>query len=439
MRFLAIAAVLGIAPPVHAGGMVLPVRGVRDLARAGAEVAGADDADALWLDPAGLANLAGDGKKGFLFDVAYVYQAIDYARIDSTGKALPSISNQQPGTPIPTIAGSLGIGDRLVIAGGITAPYAGLHRYDDTGPQRYASISLAGSTFVVVTIGAAYRLTDRLRVGATLQDLVSHVSSRIALSACVRQCAAEDPAFDSVAQLDQSDYVAPSGSLGVQYDARPGLTIGATLQAPTRVGAGGDFTVKVPAAFTGASVVGDQAHLNFTLPPTARFGVEYRRGAWRAELALDIELWGFQDSWQIVNNVQFANVPGIGSAALGTLTIPRDYHASYAPALGVEWRGGDAMIGAGYSYETSAAPAGDVSALTVDAGKHIVGLGGGYDAEGWQIGAAVGFVQLADVDVALADARVSQLAPFNPTAPAINAGTYRSRYLLAGLRFARRF
>src|SRR5262245_48605708 len=116
--------------------MVLPVRGVRTLERAGALIAGADDADALWLDPAGLAHLAGEGHKALLFDAAYVYQTVDYTRIDSGGNPLAPVSNDQPGQPIPTLAGALALSDRLVIAGGIAAPYAGLHRYRDDGAQR---------------------------------------------------------------------------------------------------------------------------------------------------------------------------------------------------------------------------------------------------------------------------------------------------------------
>jgi long-subunit fatty acid transport protein len=130
-----------------------------------------------------------------------------------------------------------------------------------------------------------------------------------------------------------------------------------------------------------------------------------------------------------------------GSIAVAAMTIPRHYQTSYAPAIGVEYRTGAMMLGAGYSYETAAAPPGTVSVLTVDAAKHIMGLGGGYDAEGWQIGAAVGFAKLADVDVPVTDAQVTQLQPLrdSPAAVAVNAGHYTSSYVLAGLRFARRF
>ena len=124
---------------------------------------------------------------------------------------------------------------------------------------------------------------------------------------------------------------------------------------------------------------------------------------------------------------------------MGNIVIPRKYRTSYAPAIGAEWRGHQMMFGAGYSYETAAAPTGYVSVLTVDSAKHLLGIGGGYEAGGWQIGASLGIAILADVQVSLAEARVPQPTPIRdqPGEVMVNAGSYRSRYLLAGLRFAR--
>jgi hypothetical protein len=75
-----------------AGGMVLPIHGVHSTERAGALIAGAEDPDALWLDPAGLAHLR-EGT-AVLVDAAYVDQRIDYARIDSGDNQLAAVSNQ---------------------------------------------------------------------------------------------------------------------------------------------------------------------------------------------------------------------------------------------------------------------------------------------------------------------------------------------------------
>jgi long-subunit fatty acid transport protein len=435
------------ASEARAGGMLLPVRGVRTVERAGALIAGADDADALWLNPAGLAHLIGDGKIQLLFDAAFVSQSVDYARIDSGGNQLASVSNQQPGMPIPTIAAALGIGDRLVIAGGIAAPYAGLHRYDDDGAQRYTSVSLDGSAFVYLTAGAAYMLSDQLRVGATLMDVVSKLSSRVVLSGCPGQtvCAPEDPDFDVLGQVSQTDVIAPSGSVGVQYDAARIATLGLAFQAPSRVSATGKFMSRLPSSafFNGARVVGDESDLSFTLPPVIRAGIElHPMPALRIEVALNTELWSMHDEIDITpHDIRIENAAGVGTYAVGDIVIPRKFKTSFAPAIGAEWHGSELMLGAGFSYETAAASPGYVSVLTVDSAKYLVGIGGGYEAGGWQIGASAGVALLADVEVSLADGKVTQLSPIRdqPSTVVANAGSYKSHYLIAGLRFARRF
>jgi len=445
-RAIAMAVILA-ATPAWAGGMVLPIRGVRSLERAGAFIAGADDADALWQNPAGLAHFASaTGTRALLFDLGIVDQTVDYSRIDSGGNTQPRVTNQQGGTPIPTVAGAIAIDDRLVIAGGITAPYAALHKYDDSGPQRYASISSSGSSLVIVTVGAAYAITPQLRVGVTLQDLVSNLTSRLVVSACpgTTACPAEDGQFDSLVQLQQTDYFAPSGSIGVQYDASDAITIGGTVQAPTRVSSTGTLQTRLPPStmFEGATVSGDQASMSYTLPATVRAGVEWHTRALRVEAALDVEFWSEQDEITLVpDNVQITKVPVAGTYTLGAMSIARHYRTTFAPSIGIEYHVGSATFGAGYSYETAAAPAGTVSVLTVDSSKHIIGIGGGYDDAGWQIGAAAGLAFLADVDVPLADAQVQQLQPIRdqPAPVFVNAGHYSSTYILAGLRFARRW
>src|SRR5687768_12294205 len=126
--------VLGFAAPAYAGGMVLPFRGVRDTQRGGALVAGADDADAIWLNPAGIAHVS---DTTIFLTTMYVDQQVDYTRIDSGGNALPTISNDHPGQPIPSFGVVVPVNDRLVVGGGSWTPYAGLHRYAIDGSQRY--------------------------------------------------------------------------------------------------------------------------------------------------------------------------------------------------------------------------------------------------------------------------------------------------------------
>ncbi len=428
-----------------AGGDVLPVRGVRALERAGALVAGAEDADSLWLNPAGLAVHHGDGKRGLLFDAAYVYQTVDHAPLDASGAPLPAVSNLQPGRAIPTLAGTLGIGDRLVIGGGMTAPYGAIHRYAPDGPQRHASVDTTGSMYFVITFGAAYRVTDSLRIGATIQDVVSRLSHTLVTTACTTAtCDPDDASRDMTLDVTQTDYIAPAGSVGVQYSWSKRATFGAMFQSPARVSGTGALTVHLPSAtqFTGAKVTGDSAALAFTLPPSVRAGVELRpRDDLRIEAAIDVELWSVPGAITIApDHVQIENIAG-GPYPLRELSIERHGKTSFAPSIGVEWHPTDMMFGAGYAYETSATPAGEVSVRAVDAAKHVLGVGGGYESEGWQIGAAVGIALLADVTVPPGEAQVLQQAPLRDpsTTVPINAGRYQSMYVVGGLRFARAF
>jgi hypothetical protein len=97
-----------------------------------------------------LAHLAGDGRTELLFDLAPVARTVDDTRTDSGENRLAAVQNQQWGSPSPTIAATIWIGDRLGLAAGIAAPYAGLHRSAAGDPQRYAS------AFLDVTVGARH-------------------------------------------------------------------------------------------------------------------------------------------------------------------------------------------------------------------------------------------------------------------------------------------
>jgi long-subunit fatty acid transport protein len=424
MRFSLV--LLAVSTPAYAGGLTLPVQGVRGLERAGALVAGADDADALWLNPAGIAHAAGEGHQALLFDVAYVYQPVDY----TSGGVLAR--NQQPGSPAPQLAGAYGVTDQLVLAAGISTPYMAFHDYDVTGPARYASQSLAGTNLVRVTFGAGYVVSPRLRIGATVQDHVTILDHKLVASACPGAMTSCDRRYDMPLEVQESDYFSPSGSLGVQWDASDAVTIGVMAQAPAKVAANGSLKVTPPPALATAPVTGDGVRESFWLPPSVRGGIEWHTDALRVEAALDVELWSLHDEIRIA-----PDHVSLGAMQLQQMSIPRHFETTYAPSLGVEAHLGTVQVGAGISYETAAAPPAYVSVLGLDTRKVIVGIGGGYLYGGWQVGVAAGFAHQPDVTVT--DGKVPVLEPLHDPgmAPVANNGSYHASYWLAGLRLAR--
>jgi len=446
---VAVAALAG-ATPALAGGMQLPTRGVRPSARAGAFVAGADDLGALWFNPAGLVHFAGGKEKGsFLFDIAYVTQSVEYTRIDSGGNPQQTVKNDAPGMPIPTVALAFDLGDRMVIGGGIYAPYAGLGRYPEDGPQRYSLIDLSETLLFIVEVAVGYRVTDKIRVGAGIQDMVFRMSSTLIFSGCPGEtvCAPEDPEFDALSKVTQLSLFNPSAVFGAQIDFTPRVRAGAAFQLPFYISGSGKFETRMPSSgfYDNATVVGDRADVSFTLPPSLRVGLEVDPAErWRAELAASIEFWSVHDQFSIEpRDVRIEGAPGVGTYELGALDIARNYKNSYSVNLGVEGRpmaSKPLTVLAGYAYETAAAPTEYLTVLTVDGNKHLLAAGLGYEFGKLMVNATAGVALMGDRTVAAGQGRSQILTPIrddpddpNPLRVYVNDGDYSSSWLFAGV------
>lgn len=448
---VSIAAALGVGASstlATAGGMFLHTRGVRPSARSGAFVAGADDLGAMWFDIAGIAVLAGGPQKtSILVDAALVSQSGDYARIDSGGNPQPAVSNEASGLPIPSLAAGFDLGDKGVLGVGVSAPYAGLMKFPEDGAQRYSLIDLSKTLIITVSVGVGWKINDKLRVGAVLQDWVSSLGQTIVVSGCPGEtiCAPEDPEFDAMSQIDQNDLFNPSGAVGVQYDASDKVRLGAAFQAPIHMAGGSTLRTRLPSSgfYDGASISGDEADVDFWLPPTLRAGVEVRpTPSWRVELATDLEFWSMHDKMTITpKDMRIENAAGVGTYELGPMVLPRNYENTYAVSLGVEGQPMAAKplrVLAGYTYETAAAPDAYLSTLTFDGAKHVVTAGLGYGFGKFSLDAVFGLGLVEDREVTLDEARSPQLTPVRdpneePLVTYVNAGTYETGWLIAGL------
>lgn len=432
-----------------AGGMYLPTRGVRPTGRGGAFVAGADDLSATWFNPAGLAHVTGGA---LLVDAALVQQAITYERIDSGGNPQAPVENQSPGLPIPSIGYARPLGAKATLALGVWAPYAGLARFDEDGPQRYSSIDLSRSLIATVGVGVGVRLGDTIRLGVTLQDHVVALETMVMLSGCPSQttCAPEDPDFDSLNRVDQNSYFNPSGSVGAQIDLGKKATFGASFQLPVWVRGKGKLNTRLPASgfFDGASVEGDRADITFDLPASFRAGVEVRPGNWRVELATTVELWSQHDRMTIEpRDVRLVDVPGVGTYELGPMEVPRNFENTYAAHLGVEGKplaGKPLVVRVGYAFETGAPPDEYLSVLTVDGQKHLAALGAGYTFGRWTVDGLFAFAKMSDRTVAAGTGLAPQLNPIrdqstDPLVVYVNDGDYASSWLMIGAGTSRRF
>ena len=455
-RTIAIAALTActISGTVHAGGLQLASRGVRPTARGGAFIAGADGLSSFGFNPAGVAALARDQHRYLaLVDLGFVRQSARYTRIDSGMNPQPPVRNEAPGLPIPTVAAAMDIGDDGAVALGIYAPYAGLGKYPEAGPQRYSLVDLSQSLLAIFEVTYGHQLGERVRLGVGLQNMVFYMDSTVAFSACPGQtiCAPEDPEFDAVGKVTQLSPVNPSAVAGAQVEVTDWLRVGVAGQLPFFIGGSGKIQTRLPSSgfFEGAEVRGDRAEVSFTLPAALRMGVEVAPlPGWKVELATQIEFWSQHDEFLIEpRGVRIEDAAGVGTYEVGALRIPRQFENTVAVNLGVEGQPLPSLpltALAGYSFETAAAPDEYLTVLTVDGTRHLIAAGAGYQLGAWKLDAALGFVMVADRQVAPDEGRAPQLSPIRddsdePLEVYVNWGQYTSSWLMIGAGASRAF
>ncbi len=466
VSFFAFLSLVVLGTEAHAGGLFAADRGVRPLGRGGAFVAGADDLGAIWYNPAGLA----DAGTSVLVDFAWMNFSAEYTRrtqvTDAGGTVrqydYPQVKGSTPFLPIPTIAGSYNFGEKkeMTAAFGVLAPYTAITSYPLPGdgqpaPSRYSLVSLDGSALVLMGGYFAYKPVPQFRVGAGLQAMVGKFASRVVFSASPPDrliSAPEDPAYDTLSQLDVGPIIAPSGNFGGIYEPIPQLRIGASAQLPIWINAPATIQVKLPSAapFDNASQDGEDARVRFRLPPIARLGVEYRTDIsdetrLRIELAYVREFWSLHDSIDIRSeNIKLLNVTGFPSPfGVAPISLPRNFQDSNSFRLGSEYSLKNLIsnywtdLRAGVSYETSGIPEQWVSPLTYDANKLIGSVGGSiHVGDHWRMDAMAALVLLDGTILDPADAQVPRVNPVqgNPTkSEAINGGDYSARAIILGV------
>lgn len=402
MRTLLAASLLAAAllpSRASAGGLFLTDRGARPLSRGFALVAGADDPQAIWYNPAGL---SWSGQQ-LLFDATLTFLRASYERVDGGGNVLPSVDANAAPLPIPMLAYSHPIND-WTIGLGLFAPNASLLRWprgvradggscdftgddaDDPGcqpaPQRYSLYSLEGSAFVNVSPAVAWQPIEGFSVGLGMHLLVGSFVGETAISSCDGFVCSqpENPEWDGLARFELSPIIHPGLSGGLTYDAGV-VRVGASFAWwPKAVSGDARLQVRLPSAplFDGARVEGDKARLELALPFMLRGGVELRptRGL-RIEAALVWEHWATQRAAKITpKDVWIRDAVAIGDYQVGPIDIPRRMNDVYSVRLGGSYRFADRVeVSLGVNYENSSFDDAYLTPLTLDSSKWITALG----------------------------------------------------------------
>jgi long-chain fatty acid transport protein len=359
-----------------ATGFRLPDQDAFATARGEAFAATADNASAIYYNPAGLGQLEGDnfraGVYGIFLDATYESPAGGEFDNEEDLHAVPQIFYSHSFEKVPL---ALGLG--VYSAYGLSSEWPDGTGFRTVGTQ-------ARLTTLTINPVLAWRIVTNLSVAAGITVNYANTDLRQGL-------------FWPAQAYDQfrfeGDGWAPGYNLGVLWKPWEKLSFGASFRSAMTVSLEGHTKyynrVDLPLPGGGAipafpeQKVGAEA--DFPFPMNAIFGVSYRpTPAWNFEFNADYADWSAVDRLDIHQSRGFAPlVPQDVSLSLG-------WEPSWYYEFGAtRYLGGGWTVSAGYIFNENSVPDTHYNPLVADLDRHFLSIGTGF--KGRKIGFDVAY------------------------------------------------
>ena len=384
----ALAALMGLAlapATVQAAGFAIFEQGARGMGFAGAYSAQTSDPSAIFHNAAGIAFLKG---KHLYIGGTLIAPSSDFTG-DSPYPGAGVTETGDSGIIIPPAADySHQVSERMVVGLGVHVPYGLRTRWqnrDTTYSGRFISKE-AEVQSISINPTVAYRLADRLAVGAGLDLRFSTVSLK-------RNAGAVDPftfGVKDVAAVDlQGDRSTDLGfNLGILAKPSDNLAIGLSYRHKVAADFSGtaSFTLlptgnpQLDGAVAGRLPSGDvPVSTRIEFPSIVEVGVSYDFGDWTAAADVDFQQWSSFNRLPLT----FEGRPDLSTV------VQEDYENSRVYRIGVERRIGEKWaVRGGYYFDESPSPPQSVSPLLPDADRHGIAVGFSYKVGSWSFDVA---------------------------------------------------
>jgi long-chain fatty acid transport protein len=430
------ALVLGAPLRAAAGGLYLTDRGSRQLGRGGAFVAGTDDGQSLWYNPAGLAFT---GRHHLHVDGTLSLFRGSFKRVtrDDFNDPSPTVEADAAKIPIPTLAysDSFGLPD-WSFGAAVMAPNAVMLSWPENlgldangmaipSPTRHSLISMEGSIIANLALGFAWHGVKGLSLGAGVHAIASRFRAGVYLSACDYGKLCKQP--------ENPDWEAPA-IFGAIYEWDI-FRFGASVMLPYTIQGEAKLDVQLPnAPLFGSSDCGDlksreersdcakvrgnKADVGLDFPLVMRLGAEVRPlDTLRLEAGIVIERWSTQRELSVdPKNIAIIDALGIDRYEVGPIAVKRDMQDVFSLRLGGEYapvKDLPLVTRLGFIFENSAFADRTLTPLTLDSQKLLVGVGASYGVtEGMWVDVLYAHMFMKNLQV-----RDSDVYPQNPLRP----------------------
>jgi long-chain fatty acid transport protein len=326
-----------------------PDQGARATAQGEAFVAQADDASAIYYNPAGLTQV-----KGTQFTSGSYLSMPDIAFDPDVGKTIRAHAHANY-LPHLYVASDLGL-ERWRFGLGVNAPYGNAIDWGKSSPFQYL---VTKSSLAVMNIAPtlAFQVNDQLSLGAGVNVYYAKTE--------VHRNLLPYPYFIGGSFRYDAEGWAVGGTLGALWKPHPQHAVGLVYRLPFRVDF--DGTAKIVGSLADAKAGAD---VTLDFPQSLAVGYAF----WptkKLKLEVDVE-W---TDWRTLNTPRLES----GNANFDGQPTPFNWRASWFYEFGVEYQCTDALaLRAGYIYSDNTVPDSTLNPTLPDNNRHVLSAGLGY-------------------------------------------------------------
>lgn len=360
---------VAFADSANADGIVRDSVGGVSSGRGGANIAHFDNGVVLLSNPAGMTNVDGRGLAEFGAD--FYMTDLDYSDPQNSANARFGFLGLPQGSYIRKSDDG-----RLAAGLGVYVPAGFSTRWQLNGPppifgeRTYKSIGALAK----ITPGIAYRVTDRLSVGATLGVGVSHAELEGPFFLRTAGAGVVPTLFDV-----QATGAAPVWSAGLQYRLNDRTMLGLAYVGETRLQM--DGTVRATAFIPPAPMQSNfDAEMDLVWPRSLGVGVTHLVSR-RHRVSADILWYDWSHAFDRID-LQLTNASNPVFAAMGTINdrLPLNWKDSISARLGYEYFATCCdVFRAGYVLNTETTPGSTLTPYLPATLQHTFSVGYGRE------------------------------------------------------------
>jgi len=335
-------------------------------------VAEANDASAVYYNPAGLNQI----KR------AQVYQGsfFNFPDREFSGGGLDSQTNHRFYPSLSAYV-AIPVHDRVALGIGFFSPFGMGTAWPPTWAGRYITTYSSLKTYCLNPV-VSVKVLENLSLAAGFDVMWSQVHLKRKTPVAVGRRVFPDGEIELTGNGTGAGY-----NLGAHYEPLSGLKLGVSYRSKIEVNHSGSFHATLPAGLPRPNSDGTA---NVAYPPSVTMGIAYSRfKPFTFEFDTTWTGWSSYDQLK----VNLATPIAVNGVLTNTLITPKNWHDSWAFRFGANYAVNEMMkLRAGYIYDLTPVPDDTFDPQVPDANRHIFTVGGDLKIMRFTLGIAYNYI-----------------------------------------------